>query len=271
MKRVFYLLCISTLISCQDKVICPAYQSTYILDDSTRFAYYSYVWQLDESTRAQFLAQNDTAIIASDSLGTSVAQQPKTDYYAYAGELVVPWRETKRTKYGIVKPVFMPIKKYRMRTAPMRNIFGPDPEPISTDFVADASMDSNLTDSLGIASIDTLGTPVVADVSEEEVEKTRYLFGYDPKDKFNVEQLYYNKYFSDRLIDTSPLPEPKPNAPIDSVATDSLGMDSLQSKKPLLKGLFKKKKKDSAPTEEDESNVGEAVETQGTEEEEEGG
>ena len=100
MWRILLLLIFTALFSCRDKVICSAFQSTYILDDSTRNSYYSYVWQLDEVTRAQYLAQQSSGQ-RDDSPG--IVGQPKTDYYAYAGEKVVPWRTPNRTKYGIVK------------------------------------------------------------------------------------------------------------------------------------------------------------------------
>lgn len=237
MKRIYVLLCTMSLLSCQDKVICPAFQSTYILDDSTRNAYFSYVWQLDENTRAQFLAQQDTSGVSPDSVSTVPVAQPKADYYAYAGENNVPWRVPERTRYGIIKPVFMPIKKYRMRTAPMENVLGPDPAPVTNNFVAENLTDSLTTDSLGIASTDTLNVqPLVA--REEKKKETKFLYGYDPADNFNVEQLYYNKYFSSRLIDNRPEPEPE------SIAIDSTSSDSTSAKKPFLKGLFRKKNKD---------------------------
>ena len=238
MKRIYILLCLIGILSCQDKVICPAFQSTYILDDSTRNAYFSYVWQLDETTRSQYLAQQqgpETSNTSIDSLAPAVTSQPKADYYAYAGENNVPWRIPERTKYGIVKPVFMPIKKYRMRTAPMENLLGPDPVPSTTNFVA-FDTDSLLTDSLGIASLDSVNVhPLVA--KEDTKKETRFLFGYDPSDNFNVEQEYYNKYFSSKLIDNRPEPQPQP-AILDSASTDSVG-----AKKPFLKGLFGKKDK----------------------------
>jgi len=237
MKRVTVILCFFTLISCQDKVICPAFQSTYILDDSTREAYFSYVWQLDENTRTHYLANKQTADSSTtDSLG--VVTQPKTDYYAYAGEIVVPWRVPKRTKYGIVKPVFYPVKNYRLRTAPMENIFGP--EVISNEFIAEDFSDSLAVDSLALASDSLVVNEPVADVEEE---KDRFLYGYQPDDSFNVEQYYYNKYFGEKLIDNRPIPEPVV-APV-----DSLSADSLQAKEPFLKGLFKKKKKEEEPLE----------------------
>ena len=246
MKRIFIVLCVTSLISCQDKVICSAYQSTYILDDSTRNAYFSYVWQLDEGTRAQFLAQNQSSDSGEDTLGVVSAARPQTDYYAYAGEKVVPWRIPAQSKYGIIKPVFTPLKKYRMRTAPMENVFAPDP-PASNDYVAGSALDSTRTDSLSLAATDTLSLESFA--MEEEKPTTRFLYGYDPADNFNVEQQYYNKYFSDRLIDHRPEPEPQP------IAVDSTGSDSTVTKEPFFKGLFKKNNKeqpgDTLTTQED--------------------
>lgn len=259
------MLCVITLISCQDKVICPAYQSTYILDDSTRSAYFSYVWQLDDNTRTQFIAQENSGDSTSSNDSLGVASAPKIDYYAYAGEKIVPWRETKRTKYGIVKPVFMPIKKYRMRTAPMENVLKPKPEPVSSNFVAEQALDSASFDSLSLAASDTFKMKPIAEI-EEEKKGPKFLYGYDPSDIFNVEQLYYNKYFSYLLIDNRPEPEPQP------VAVDSLSSDSTQAKEPFFKRLFKKKNKEE-DTEEQEPEEDESeppVEATTEEEPEEG-
>ena len=267
MKRLIILMCYAMLMSCQDRVICPAFQSTYILDDSTRSAYFSYVWQLDENTRTQFLAQQKGQN-PEDSLG--VVAQPKTDYYAYAGEKVVPWRLQKRTKYGIIKNVPYPIKKYRLRTAPMENVLAP--EPVTNDFVATDFSDSLSVDSLSVAvdslAIDSLQTEAVAVEQGEEEDEVRFLYGYDPADNFNVEQEYYNKYFAQQLIDNRPKPEP---VPVDSLGA-AVVADSIATKEPFFKGLFKKKKKKEPeeveePPAEDESTE-ESPET--TSEEEEG-
>ena len=269
MKRLIVLLCYAALISCQDKVICSAYQSTYILDDSTRSAYFSYVWQLDENTRSQFLAQQ-RGENPDDSLG--VVAQPKTDYYAYAGEKVVPWRIQKKTKYGIVKPtgfieqIRRPIKNYQMRTAPMENVLAP--EPITNDFVAE---DFESVDSLSVAMdsilTDSLMSEPVAVVEEEEEKKETFLYGYDPEDNFNVEQLYYNKYFGEKFIDRRPKPEPVTQA-VDSLST--LPSDTTLTKEPFFKGLFKKKKKSTEDPESSEPEGEESTEpaTESTEEDE---
>ncbi|WP_425391364.1 hypothetical protein [Ekhidna sp.] len=244
MKRLIILVCYVSLISCQDKVICPAFQSTYILDDSTRYAYFSYVWQLDENTRTQYLAQQNGQD-ASDSL--AVVAQPKTDYYAYAGEKVVPWRIQKQTKYGIVKNTPYPIKKYRLRTAPMENVTAPD--PVSNDFVASDFAVDSLSLASDSLSLDSLASQPVA---KEEEKGPKFLYGYDPSDNFNVEQEYYNKYYGQKFIDNRP--EPKP-APIDSLATSA--PDSVQSNESKgLKGLFKKRKKKDAEITPEEPSEG---------------
>ncbi len=220
MRLILTLVCVIVLYSCQHRVICSAFQSTYILDDSTRTSYYSYVWQLDEVTRATFLAKQSNAQ-SSDSLG--IVGQPKTDYYAYAGEKVVPWREVKKTKYGIIKYEPYWLKNYRMRTAPKENILAP--ELTDQNFAA-----SDFTDSLN------------ADlVVKEERKEQKYLFKYDPRDNFNVEQEYYNKYYGKVFLDNRPPP--------DTLAQNQVVQpDSLQTKAGL-KGLFKRKKQ-KATTEE---------------------
>lgn len=246
MRRFLPVVSLFVLMACQDKVICPAFQSTYILDDSTRNAYYSYVWQLDEATRTQFLANaqdNSVDSLGADSLNNSAV--PETDYYAYAGEKVVPWRVRGRTKYGIVKYEPYWLKKYRMRTAPMENVYGPkkEEEKPEVNFVATSVPDSLRTDSLSVASIDSLAQFAV--VEKEEKEGPKYRYGYDPTDNFNVEQEYYNKHFGQRLIDNRPKQEPVQLQVVDSVSVAN-APDSVQRKG--FRGLFKKKKNVSDST-----------------------
>ncbi len=225
------------LISCQYKVVCPAYQSAYILDKSTRQAYFSYVWQLDEDTRTQFLAQQNTQE-SEDSLQIMV-EQPKTDYYAYVSKKIIPRTFPKRTKYGTIKKVVSPIKNFQLKIAPKKNILAPE-DPISTNFVASEIGSLPPADSFSIA-IDSINKATDQTKPAIAKDKTKFLYGYDPKDNFNVEQEYYNKYFGEQLIDNR---QKKPSAPL-----DSLSSDSVKIKKSFLRNLFKKKPK----LEEDES------------------
>ncbi|MEM6829073.1 MAG: hypothetical protein AAGA66_19295 [Bacteroidota bacterium] len=252
-------------MACHDRVICPAFQSTYILDDSTRYAFYSYVWQLDETTRNEFLGRNDTY---ADSLSTpddslnSTSGSPKVDYYAYAEEKVVPWRVRGRTKYGVVKYEPYWLKKYRMRTAPMENVFAPKPPKEEEPLVAAADT-LTVGDSISVASADSLQAEAVASTSSDE-DEVRFLYKYDPNDNFNVEQEYYNKHFGKRLIDNRPPPAPEP---VDSLSNVP---DSLQKEpffKGLFKNLFKKKENESDTTLTDSLDV-EPLEEESEEEEE---
>ncbi|MEP5613956.1 MAG: hypothetical protein ABJP45_17015, partial [Cyclobacteriaceae bacterium] len=218
-------------------------------DDSTRNAYYSYVWQLDEATRTQYLASLQSAP-EKDSLSPITTQTPAIDYYSYAGEKNVPWRVKGRTKYGVVKYEPYWLKKYRMRTAPMENVYSPKPpEPVRTDYVATETTDSVAVDSLGVASLDSLEVDLVAleeqAVAEEE-EPQKYLHEYDPQDNFNVEQEYYNKYYGEKLIDRRPKPKVQATQAADSLATAI--PDSLQDKKFSFKGLFRKKENEPDST-----------------------
>lgn len=229
------------LISCQDKVICPAFQSTFILDDSTRNAYFSYVWQLDEETRDQFLngidgpETNNTDIeeVGEGSLDLDDEDQEVSDYYAYAGEKVVPWRSPNRTKYGITKEEYLPLKKYRMRTAPMENVLKPS-------FAIEEELEEQDQDSL---QLDLAATDTLAIYEEEDTNEPQFLFGYEIDDNFNVEQYYYNKYFGEQLYQ-----EKDPNEK--QLASDSIATDSTQTqeKEPFFKRLFKKKDKEEFET-----------------------
>lgn len=245
-----FVFAVILLTACTDRVICPAFQSAYILDDSTRTAFYSYAWKLDESTRQQYIASLSSAdTTQTDSLGRGDAPSKNnwSEYYAYAGRYVQPREEVRKTKYGIVKREPHWLKKYKLRSAPMVNVYGPEREqsgPVDEgEFFAS---DFNSTDSLGIVSSDSLAldsTAVVAKVPESVQKKPeqKYRFRYDPKDNFNAEQDYYNKYFGKLLLDNRPDPQP---APVDSLANQTAVPDSLQTNnKKGLGGLFKKKKK----------------------------
>ena len=133
-----------------------------------------------------------------------------------------------------------------MRTAPMENLLGP--EPLSNDFSQqEFGIDSLQSDPLNSVAMDSLGVDslavarTVAEPQKEGKDEARFLYGYDPSDNFNVEQLYYNKYFADRLIDTKPRPEPKRAGIMDQQSTNPQSDSTATDKGAGLKGLFKRK------------------------------
>lgn len=247
------------LTACTDRIICPAFQSTYILDDSTRTAYFSYAWKLDESTRQQYIAslgQPDTTQLDSGATAAVGNNNPWAEYYAHAGRYVQPPEQVRKNKYGIIKIEPYWLKNYKLRTAPMENVLAPEREetgPVDEGEFYASDFASN--DSLGTTSLDSLavgGDSLV--VAAEEVpasvktkKEPRYRFNYDPNDNFNAEQDYYNKYFGELLVDNRPLPEEVPADTLNNAATVP---DSLQVKKGKgLGGLFKRKKNKSGDEE----------------------
>ncbi len=237
------------LTGCRDKIICPAFQSTYILDDSVRTVYYSYLWKLDKDTRAKYLETRR----AADTLNTTLAPTKQSDYYAYLDKYIVPPREVEKTKYGIVKyePYWM--KNYQQRISPKENVLAPPPSPIeetpytdvgvivSTDFSDSTKLTLDST-AVAVAKPDSLQEafvlPTLARAAPKK-EKTpvKYLYRYDPKDSLlNVEQEYYNKYFGQLLVDnrkartvvqpiqTQPEPTEEEVIQADSTATQGPGI-----------------------------------------------
>ncbi|WP_258105072.1 hypothetical protein [Marinoscillum sp. MHG1-6] len=283
------LVSIVAFTGCKDKIICPAFQSTYILDDSVRMVYYSYLWKLDEAERTEYLASKasipvsessatDTAAIAD--LPTNPTPTPKqTDYFAYAGDYKVDEREVKKSKYGIVKYEPYWLKNYRMKTAPMENVLRPEEPALPPGLEEDtAAVEvgefyvSDFEDSLGVDSTaiafagadsiqDDFALPTLARAPPPEKKpEPKFLYGYDPKDKLmNVEQEYYNKHFGQYLIQQpmpkkkpKPKPEPTDSADFDSGFSDSFVPDGEQTDSFV----------EPTPTEEGDQSIDSPVEDQ---------
>ncbi|MEM9326543.1 MAG: hypothetical protein AAGA85_12845, partial [Bacteroidota bacterium] len=168
--RVLCIFVLTILLSsaCRDKVVCPAFQSTYILDDSTRMAYYSYAWQLDDITRQQYIASLSTVDTTALAVG-GAASGGMTEYFTYVEQYVPPAAKVRKNKYGMIKYEPYWLKTLRSRTAPMENVLGPEEEivePIdegefyASDFASDDSLGLSLgVDSLAVG-IDSLGVAV---------------------------------------------------------------------------------------------------------------
>lgn len=267
---IILVLCV--ISSCRDRVVCPAYQSTYILDDSVRQTFYSYLWKLDEKERQNFLAQEK----AKDSIPGSVSRTPSAEYFAYVKPYVPPVEEVKKNQYGIVKYQPFWVKNLKLQTAPKVNVHAPvfDEEAFEEEgtFLAD---DFAAKDSLATNGDSTkVSIPLAAQSDSLKRQGPRFLYNYKINDQHNVEQMYYNKYFAELLIDKSP--PPKTEAP----SADVNLPDSLQTKKKVggfFKNLFKGKKNKAAAdsTNLNQNAVPDDTQTdtgdEGTEEEEGGG
>ena len=204
-------LAISTF-SCKDKVICPAFQSTYILNDSIRMAKFS--------------------MFGTDSM-------PKFQV------------ASRRNKHGVNKNYGLferQRKAYDLMTSPKENVLGPpakDPlfiidngEVIAVNLTSESNL--NEEDSLQSES-DNPAPEVLASAIIPENTGPRYKYRYNPKYPYNHEQEYYNKYYGELFIDNRPPPEKEEELELE-IESDTL---SIKKKKKMNSGFFKKKLKEN--------------------------
>ena len=123
--------------ACKDNVVCPAFQSTYILDDAARMKKYSYF-------------ENDS-----------------TPKFALV---------SRKSKYGVNKKSSLFRKNYDLKTAPKINVLPPLPEDTSIfelegEFLASDFVD---TDSLGTDSVST--APLFVSLEEDPGPKYKYRY-----------------------------------------------------------------------------------------------
>ena len=171
------LLCCWLSSGCYRKV-CPSYASAFILDDSVRMARF--------------------ALFGADSMPLPPPKVRKNKNH-----LIV--RVSKRRKLRRMRTIkackVYPIPRPREETTEER-----DSLLIATDslIVADDSLSivaqiepiDSLTFEEPIDTLDTQGL-----VAATDSLSTQYRYGYDPSDNFNVEQIYYNKYFGHLFIE----------------------------------------------------------------------
>lgn len=253
-QLIMFIFFVSIISGCRDKIICPAFQSTYILDDSVRSIYYSYLWKLNKEERLKYIA-GKRADPTDTSLTASLPAPNAVDYYAYVEPYIVQPNEVKKSKYGIVKYEPYWLKNYQLRTAPMENVLAPKPAAMPDtaaidigEFVASDFADTVdvVGDTLSVAAnemdtVDTFEYPTLVQAPPPKPKKeTVFLYNYDPKDEMlNVEQQYYNKHFGHLLYRTREVPVEQPQEV-------NASADSTQARGGLM-GLFKRKKGNDEP------------------------
>ena len=212
---ILVIICIVGLstFACRDKIVCPAFQSTYILNDSLRTAKYS--------------------LFGADSM-------PKFQM------------ASRRDKYGISKKYrfFNYFKKnYDLKTAPKENWLGPPAKDSLFIYPEDTLLNldegefyaSDFYDLDSLSSDSTSVVPSVVATAEPENKGPKYKYRYDRRNPYSSEQIYYNKHFGEMLVDTRP--PPPPPAEESEVALDESDTTQVSGKKKLVPGFFKKKKK----------------------------
>jgi hypothetical protein len=119
-------------------------------------------------------------------------------------------------------------------------------------FLASDFADSLSTDSLAVVP------EVITSAQTEESQGPKFKYRYDQRNPYSSEQIYYNKYFGQELVDNRPQPKPKePIAEELTIPGDTTGVET----KKKFGGFFKKKKKEEGESEDpdttdDSSNQG---------------
>jgi len=266
-------------VSCRDKVICPTFQSTFILDDSVRTTYFSYLWYLDEDERRQHL-ETHAQVAPKDTLNTLVASADDSatpvDYFAYTADYKAPLQRTSKTKFGIIKrPIVLStlIRNIQMKTGPRQNVLTPpQPEAMEEDV---PSVDSTAVaaDSLQTLpsrsdSLQTDSTSVVAaakaDSTQKEEDWERFRYEFEPRPGMHPDQDFYYKKYGWLLQNARPEPDTTQATQPDSLMADSTAKKGFLGglfkpkknkgeKKGFLGGIFGKKKQKGEPKEEEET------------------
>jgi hypothetical protein len=207
---------VAGLISCKSNQICPAFQSTFILDDSLRMLAFS--------------------PFGPDSM-------PKYG----------PW--VKKNKNGIIARDPYLVKNYNLKTVKMELQFIPidadsvtfDDDLYQKEMAAD-SLAPQAGDSLAIASADSSATQPA-----KKPAGKKYIRNYDPKDQFNEEQIFYNKLFGEVFVAPKEAPAPEDSLQAGGQSTpqlDSLGNEIVPEKKGLFRKRSKKPKEEETPLDE---------------------
>ena len=281
-KFCFFFLVVFLLSSCRSNMMCPAYQSTYILDMYKKRSTYEmkertyYTTHLlydsvrintpeDSLRRMQFSHFIDSMpfsrfdVRKNKNGRVTRVRVAKNDINREA---------YKRRKDLIAEYDYLPgfnkahwiRKNDDQRLIRMEDQFIPPVD--SSELIVDEGYfveeDFVTNDSLGVASADSLATdslaiaqPQVAEIPEGPTE--RYRFGYEFKNnKFNEDQDYYNKEFGHLFVYKIPPPPPPAEEPEEALAES----DTTTTKKKGFLSRFKKKKgadDEESITEEEES------------------
>jgi hypothetical protein len=207
---VVFVFC-AFLVSCTEKLICPAYQSAYIYDK--------------ESLRKKFSYFNEDST-------------PKV-------------LTASKNKFLIAEPTTYKKKTRSLKTIPMKPVQPIVPDSLKDDGMdAELSPDSverNVNDSTAVLRIDTLGTDSVYMISKDKEVR---VLKYNPNERkyvvdtigFNTEQDNYMWYLKDILV----LPDVKLAKQKEEVAKKESQKEA--KKKKGLRGFFSKlfKKKDKS-------------------------
>lgn len=216
--------------ACSERMICPAYQSSFILDEDYRRDFFS-----------------PFTVDAGDTV-------PKGDFYVQRSKhspaskegFVYPNRKKKlflariwsRPERPVLENPYLLDRILKKRPYYKLDILKPELVHYSnTDTVnLDVPM---ITDSLGQMIPDTTGVALSNPSYTVLTVPERYK-GY------NIDQILYNNKFGHLFPQPPPPPEPIDSTLLETATPDTTAMDSTAKKKGIL-GMFKKKNKNKPP------------------------
>jgi hypothetical protein len=218
MTRALVVVCVfcAFLVSCTEKLVCPAYQSAYIYDKEALRKKFSY---FNEDSTPKILTAS-------------------------------------KNKYLIAEPTTYKKKTRSLQTVPMKSVQPVVPDSLKDDGMnAELNVDSverNVNDSTAVIRIDTLGTDSVYMISKDKEVR---VLKYNPNERkyfvdtigFNTEQNNYMWYLKDILV----LPDVKLAKQKEEASKKETQKEA--KKKKGLRGFFNKlfKKKDKSKLDQD--------------------
>lgn len=225
--------------ACTGGMICPAYQSSFILDEDYRRNYFSPFEVNAGDTVPKGYQAN-----ASDTVFNST-------FYAQRGERPVQQKEgftypNRKKKFFLARIWSSPERPVLENPYLLDRILKKRPywklDILKPELVHSSNTDTvqlevpMLIDSLGRAVPDTTRT-------ESDLPTYNVLTVPERYKGYNVDQIEYNRKFGHLFPKPPPPPEPDDSVALLAAEKAAQEADTLQSKKKGLRGLFKKKSK----------------------------
>ena len=238
-KQIFICLLAALLVSaCTERMICPAYQSSFILDEDYRKNYFSPFEVNAGDTVPKGYQAN-----ASDTVFNKT-------FYAQRGKRPVQRKEgftypSTKKKFFLARIWSRPERPVLENPYLLDRILKKRPywklDVIKPELVHSSDQDTVQLDVPML--IDSLGQ-AIPDTTQVEPSLPTYSVLTVPKryNGYNVDQIEYNRKFGHLFPKPPPPPEPVDSAALLAAEAEALAADTIPKKKGLL-GMFKKKKK----------------------------
>lgn len=256
-KKIFICFWAALLVSaCSERMICPAYQSSFILDEDYRQNFFSPFEVNAGDTVPKGYQAN-----ASDTVFNRT-------FYAQRGKREVQQKEgftypKRKKKFFLARIWSSPERPVLENPYLLDRILKKRPywklDILKPELVHYSSTDTvqlevpMLIDSLGQAIPDTTRTETNLPTYNVLTVPERYR-GY------NVDQIAYNRKFGHLFPKPPPAPEPVDSVALLAAEAEALAADTIPPKKGIL-GMFKKKKKSPKKGTDDGSGAEEGNET----------